>query len=59
MRRDEPEGTAPGTAARLDEHDADEGADGTKSLIGALAAGLQVAYDRMGESGERDSAAIG
>jgi hypothetical protein len=51
---------APGTVARLDEHDADKGADGANSLTGAaLAAGLQVAYNEMSGSGETDGSAVG
>jgi hypothetical protein len=46
-------------SVRLDERDTGQGDEGAQSLIGALAARLQVAYDRMGESGEGDAAADG
>lgn len=37
-------------------HDADTGAEGARSMLGALAAGLQVAYDQMTpEEGESSS----
>lgn len=39
--------TAITASIRLDQHDADTGADGAKSMLGALAAGLQVAYDQL------------
>lgn len=32
---------------RIDDHDADTGSEGAKSMLGALATGLQVAYDQM------------
>lgn len=39
--------TALGASLRLDLHDGDAGADEARSMIGALAAGLQVAYEQM------------
>lgn len=48
--------TAITASIRLDQHDADGGADGAKSMLGALAAGLQVAYDRLQQDeGEPDA----
>lgn len=39
--------TAANTSLRLDEHDTSSGDEGAKSMIGALAAGLQAAYDQL------------
>jgi hypothetical protein len=39
---------------RLDLHDADQGAEGARSMLGALAAGLQVAYEHMTPEGSGD-----
>jgi hypothetical protein len=36
---------------KLDLHDADQGAEGARSMLGALAAGLQVAYEQMTPEG--------
>lgn len=35
------------SSLRIDDHDTDTGADGAKSMLGALAAGLKVAYDQL------------
>ncbi|WP_027945965.1 helix-turn-helix domain-containing protein [Amycolatopsis taiwanensis] len=48
-------GTAASTSMRLDLHDADTGDDGAKSMLGALAAGLQVAYEQLQPSDEAAS----
>lgn len=43
--------TAISTSLRLDQHDADSGADDAKSMLGALAEGLKAAYDELQQQG--------
>lgn len=43
--------TAVTTSLRIDDHDTDGGAEGARSMIDALAAGLQVAYDQITANG--------
>lgn len=50
---------ATNASLRLDQHDADTGADGAKSMLGALAAGLQVAYDQLQQEDEGEPDAGG
>ena len=46
--------TAAASSLKLDHHDADRGADGAKSMLGALAAGLQAAYDQLEHEDQAD-----
>ena len=46
--------SASGASLRLDLHDGDRGADGAKSMLGALAAGLQAAYDQLEHEDQAD-----
>jgi hypothetical protein len=46
--------TAITASLRIDDHDTDTGADGAKSMIGALFAGLQGAYDQLQDQADDD-----